>query len=95
MKERERAREAEQRAKWTRREENEFLKVVSTYGVNYDRKKAQYDWSKFKSLARFEKKNDGDLTDYYMAFRTMCKKICNAAIKEEEGNLTLSFFNDY
>lgn len=85
VKERERTRIEEQKAKWTRREESEFLRVVSTYGVNYDRKKAQYDWTKFKSIARFDKKTDGDLTDYYMSFRIMCKKACNSKISDEEG----------
>uniref|UniRef100_A0A0C9QNG6 Chd7_2 protein n=1 Tax=Fopius arisanus TaxID=64838 RepID=A0A0C9QNG6_9HYME len=85
VKERERTRIEEQKAKWSRREESEFLRVVSTYGVNYDRKKAQYDWTKFKSLARFDKKSDADLTDYYMSFRAMCKKACNSKGAEEEG----------
>lgn len=85
VKERERTRIEEQKAKWTRREESEFLRVVSTYGVNYDRKKAQYDWTKFKSIARFDKKTDNDLTDYYMSFRAMCKKVCNAKMNEDEG----------
>lgn len=85
VKERERNRMEEQKAKWTRREENEFLRVVSTYGVNYDRKKAQYDWTKFKSIARFDKKTDADLTDYYMSFRALCKKICNTKSNEDDG----------
>lgn len=91
MKERERTRIEEQKAKWSRREESEFLRVVSTYGVNYDRKKAQYDWTKFKSIARFDKKTDNDLTDYYMSFRAMCKKVCNAKLNEEEGAFFLIF----
>lgn len=85
VKERERTRIEEQKAKWTRREESEFLRVISTYGVNYDRKKAQYDWTKFKSIARFDKKTDNDLTDYYMSFRAMCKKVCSSKANEEEG----------
>lgn len=96
-KERERIRMEEQKAKWSRREESEFLRVVSTYGVNYDRKKAQYDWTKFKSIARFDKKTDADLTDYYMSFRAMCKKACNTKLNEDEGaffgcTLILCFF---
>lgn len=85
VKERERSRIEEQKTKWTRREESEFLRVVSTYGVNYDRKKAQYDWTKFKSIARFDKKTDNDLTDYYMSFRAMCKKLCSSKLNEDEG----------
>lgn len=88
VKERERTRIEEQKAKWTKREESEFLRVVSTYGVNYDRKKAQYDWTKFKSLARFDKKSDNELTEYYMSFRAMCKKACSVKVNEEEGNFT-------
>ena len=88
VKERERTRVEEQKAKWSKREESEFLRVVSTYGVNYDRKKAQYDWTKFKSLARFDKKTDHELTEYYMSFRAMCKKACSAKMNEEEGKIT-------
>lgn len=95
VKERERTRIEEQKAKWTRREESEFLRVVSTYGVNYDRKKAQYDWTKFKSIARFDKKTDNDLTDYYMSFRAMCKKVCNAKMNEDEGTYTLAQTDQY
>lgn len=94
IKDRERFRLEEHRAKWSRREESEFLRVVSTYGVNYDRKKAQYDWAKFKSLGRFDRKSDSDLTEYYMSFRAMCKKACNAKISEEEG-MSNYFINIY
>lgn len=85
VKERERSRVEEQKAKWSRREENEFFRVISTYGVNYDRKKAQYDWVKFKSLAKFDKKTDADLTDYYMSFRIMCKKVANMKMADDDG----------
>lgn len=81
----ERARIDDHKAKWSKREENEFLRIVSTYGVNYDRKKAQYDWTKFKSLGRFDRKSDNDLTEYYMAFRAMCKKASSMKSTDEEG----------
>ncbi|CAG5096911.1 Similar to CHD7: Chromodomain-helicase-DNA-binding protein 7 (Homo sapiens) [Cotesia congregata] len=87
VKERERSRVEEQKAKWSRREENEFFRVISTYGVNYDRKKAQYDWVKFKSLAKFDKKTDADLTDYYMSFRIMCKKVANMKMSDDDDIL--------
>ena len=97
VKDRERSRVEEHKAKWTRREESEFLRVVSTYGVNYDRKKAVYDWTKFKSIARFDKKTDKDLTDYFISFRTMCRKVCHSKLNEDEGaypmnTSTLSIF---
>lgn len=95
VKERERTRIEEQKAKWSRREEGEFFRVISTYGVNYDRKKAQYDWTKFKSIAKFDKKTDSDLTDYYMSFRIMCKKVSNMKMSDEDGKFIFIIYFNY
>lgn len=70
--------------KWTRREEADFFRVVSSYGVNYYRKKKSYDWGKFKQLAKLEKKSDEDLTEYYKSFVVMCKKQTGMSKTEDE-----------
>lgn len=59
--------------RWTKREEADFFRVVSSYGVIYYRKKKAYDWIKFKQLAKLEKKTDDELTEYYKHFVMMCK----------------------
>lgn len=82
------AREKERRVeniakKWSRREEGDFFKTVSSYGVDYDRKKKSYDWTRFKTLAKLEKKSDDLLTEYYKSFVVMCKKQCGAKVDDD------------
>lgn len=74
--------------KWTRREEADFFRVVSSYGVNYYRKKKAYDWIKFKQMAKLEKKSDDEITDYYKNFVMMCKK--QTGLKIDEDNFDAS-----
>lgn len=69
--------------KWTRREEADFFRIVSSYGVNYYRKKKAYDWIKFKQLAKLDKKSDDDLTEYYKSFVVMCKKQTGLKTEDE------------
>lgn len=69
--------------KWTKREEADFFRVASTFGVIYYRKKKTYDWAKFKQLAKLEKKTDDELTEYYKHFVMMCKK--QSGILMEDG----------
>lgn len=45
-----------------------------------------YNWAKFKSVARLEKKYDDTLTEYFRSFYAMCKRLCGQALTEEEGN---------
>lgn len=59
--------------RWTKREEADFFRVVSSYGIIYYRKKKAYDWIKFKQLAKLEKKSEDELTEYYKHFVMMCK----------------------
>lgn len=69
--------------RWTRREEADFFRVVSSYGVNYYRKKKAYDWMKFKQLSKLEKKPDEDMTEYYKYFVMMCKKQTGVKVDED------------
>lgn len=69
--------------RWTRREEADFFRVVSSYGVNYYRKKKAYDWLKFKQLSKLEKKPDEEMTEYYKNFVMMCKKQTGVKVDED------------
>ncbi|XP_053402464.1 chromodomain-helicase-DNA-binding protein 8-like isoform X5 [Mercenaria mercenaria] len=80
-------REREQRRrqtqmKWTRREETDFYRIVSTYGIEFDRHKGRYIWDKFRVMARLDKKTDEQLTEYFISFYHMCLRVCRK-IKEE------------
>ncbi|KAL3860710.1 hypothetical protein ACJMK2_010796 [Sinanodonta woodiana] len=67
--------------RWTRREEADFYRVVSTYGIEFSRVKGQYNWDRFRILARLDKKTDETLTEYFMSFYHMCLRVCRR-IKE-------------
>ncbi len=73
-------------SRWSRREEADFYRVVSTFGVERDRKTGEFKWDMFRSLARLEKKYDDTLTDYCKAFYHMCMRVCRKFKTEEEGN---------
>lgn len=75
--------------KWTKREEADFFRVVSSYGINYYRKKKLFDWNKFKQLAKLEKKADEDLTDYYKNFVVMCKKQAGVKLDDEHYDTSI------
>ncbi|ETE69186.1 Chromodomain-helicase-DNA-binding protein 7, partial [Ophiophagus hannah] len=55
----------EKRQKWTRREEADFYRVVSTFGVIFDPIKQQFDWNQFRAFARLDKKSDESLEKYF------------------------------
>ena len=76
--------------KWSRREENEFCKVVSMFGVEYNKKKDRYNWNRFRTFNKFDKKMDDTLTEYYKAFYAMCKRVTNKKLTSEEENLPIS-----
>lgn len=80
--------------KWTRREEADFFRVVSSFGVNYYRKKKNYDWTKFKQLAKLEKKSDEDMTEYYKSFVVMCKKQTGTKLDEETYDATIEHISE-
>lgn len=69
--------------RWSRREEADFFRVVSSYGVNYYRKRKAYDWMKFKQLSKLEKKPDEEMTEYYKYFVMMCKKQTGVKVDED------------
>ncbi|XP_047670489.1 chromodomain-helicase-DNA-binding protein 7-like [Tachysurus fulvidraco] len=74
----------ERRQRWTRREEADFYRVVSTFGVVYDVQTQCFDWSQFRAFARLDKKTDESLEKYYYAFVAMCKRVCRMQVKDSE-----------
>uniref|UniRef100_A0A673H5V5 Chromodomain-helicase-DNA-binding protein 7-like n=1 Tax=Sinocyclocheilus rhinocerous TaxID=307959 RepID=A0A673H5V5_9TELE len=68
---------------WTRREEADFYRVVSTFGVVYDVHRQCFDWSQFRAFARLDKKTDESLEKYYYSFVAMCKRVCRMQVKAE------------
>lgn len=74
---------AEMQQKWTRREESDFYRIVSNYGVVYNRTLKKYNWDKFRIMAKLDKKQNGTLTAYYEEFMAMCRKVCGRSTEED------------
>lgn len=72
-------------SRWSRREEADFYRVVSTFGVERDRSSKQYQWDTFRNLARLDKKFGDTLTEYFLGFYHMCKRVCKRFTTPEEG----------
>lgn len=68
--------------RWTRREEADFYRVVSTFGVVFDPSHSRFDWTKFRAMARLHKKTDESLQKYLCAFTAMCRRVCRLPPKE-------------
>eukprot|EP00794_Sanderia_malayensis_P019257 gene19257-21185_t len=74
---------AEMASKWSRREVTDFYRVVTTFGIIYDENTNKFDWSKFRKLAKLEKKDDDRITAYYEEFVAMCRRVCNKSTPED------------
>uniref|UniRef100_A0A8C8A3E0 Chromodomain helicase DNA binding protein 9 n=1 Tax=Oryzias sinensis TaxID=183150 RepID=A0A8C8A3E0_9TELE len=70
---------------WTRREEADFYRVVSTFGVVFDPSLGRFDWTKFRAMARLHKKTDESLQKYLCAFTAMCRRVCRLPPKEGDS----------
>ena len=68
--------------RWTRREEADFYRVVSTFGVVFDPDLGRFDWTKFRAMARLHKKTDESLQKYLWAFTAMCRRVCRLPPRE-------------
>lgn len=89
VKERERVRLEAIPKKWNKREEYEFLRVLTGYGVDLLSGVAipTPDWSRFRAIAKLDRKSDEALSDYYKVFIAMCKRQANVRLTEEEKGL--------
>lgn len=75
-------------SRWTRREEADFYRVVSTFGVIFDPLKQQFDWNQFRAFARLDKKSDESLEKYFNCFVAMCRRVCRMPAKPDEGRFS-------
>ncbi|XP_056247354.1 chromodomain-helicase-DNA-binding protein 8 isoform X2 [Seriola aureovittata] len=75
----------ERQQRWTRREECDFYRVVSTFGVEKIKKEPglpeggepDFDWNRFRTFARLDKKTDESLSRYFRCFVAMCRRVCH------------------
>uniref|UniRef100_A0A672FQI1 Chromodomain helicase DNA binding protein 6 n=1 Tax=Salarias fasciatus TaxID=181472 RepID=A0A672FQI1_SALFA len=70
---------------WTRREQADFYRTVSSFGVVFDPDRKAFDWAGFRALARLERKTDQSLERYFNAFVNMCRTACKLPPRKEEG----------
>ncbi|KAG9355229.1 hypothetical protein JZ751_000067 [Albula glossodonta] len=75
----------ERRHRWTRREEADFYRVVSTFGVLYDGQR--FNWSHFRTFARLDRRTDKNLEGYFLSFVAMCRRVCRLPPGPEEESL--------
>ncbi|XP_025912142.1 chromodomain-helicase-DNA-binding protein 8 isoform X1 [Apteryx rowi] len=66
----------EKQQRWTRREQADFYRVVSSFGVEYDPDARRFRWGRFRALARLDRKTDESLTKYFHGFVAMCRQVC-------------------
>uniref|UniRef100_A0AAR2KVJ7 DNA helicase n=1 Tax=Pygocentrus nattereri TaxID=42514 RepID=A0AAR2KVJ7_PYGNA len=75
----------ERQQRWTRREECDFYRVVSTFGVERIKTEGEtqmgdetkLDWTRFRTFARLDKKTDESLSRYFRCFVAMCRRVCH------------------
>lgn len=80
--------------RWTRREECDFYRVVSTFGVEkikrepdlLEGEQPEFDWNRFRTFARLDKKTDESLSRYFRSFVAMCRRVCHLRSGRGEGN---------
>ncbi|TDH13447.1 hypothetical protein EPR50_G00034810 [Perca flavescens] len=76
--------------RWTRREQADFYRTVSSFGVVYDPERKSFDWSQFRALARLERKTDESLEKYFNSFVNMCRTACKLPPRKEEAAALMS-----
>uniref|UniRef100_A0A8C8VN40 Chromodomain helicase DNA binding protein 6 n=1 Tax=Pelusios castaneus TaxID=367368 RepID=A0A8C8VN40_9SAUR len=75
----------EMQKRWTRREQADFYRTVSSFGVIYDQEKKAFDWTQFRAISRLEKKTDENLEKYFYSFVAMCRNVCRLPLWKEDG----------
>uniref|UniRef100_A0A8C3SW89 Chromodomain helicase DNA binding protein 6 n=1 Tax=Chelydra serpentina TaxID=8475 RepID=A0A8C3SW89_CHESE len=73
--------------RWTRREQADFYRTVSSFGVIYDQEKKAFDWTQFRAISRLEKKTDESLEKYFYSFMAMCRNVCRLPLWKEDGDI--------
>nr|XP_033818823.1 chromodomain-helicase-DNA-binding protein 6 isoform X1 [Geotrypetes seraphini]XP_033818824.1 chromodomain-helicase-DNA-binding protein 6 isoform X1 [Geotrypetes seraphini] len=75
----------EMQKRWTRREQADFYRTISSFGVIYDTDKKVFDWTQFRTVSRLEKKADESLEKYFHSFIAMCRRVCRLPLRKEDG----------
>ncbi|XP_072544368.1 chromodomain-helicase-DNA-binding protein 8 [Salminus brasiliensis] len=88
----------ERQQRWTRREECDFYRVVSTFGVEriknevgaQENEETKLEWTRFRTFARLDKKTDESLSRYFRCFVAMCRRVCHLRPARGEESQDLS-----
>ncbi|XP_047296506.1 chromodomain-helicase-DNA-binding protein 6 isoform X5 [Homo sapiens] len=75
----------EAQKRWTRREQADFYRTVSSFGVVYDQEKKTFDWTQFRIISRLDKKSDESLEQYFYSFVAMCRNVCRLPTWKDGG----------
>uniref|UniRef100_A0A8C9EFF5 Chromodomain helicase DNA binding protein 6 n=1 Tax=Phocoena sinus TaxID=42100 RepID=A0A8C9EFF5_PHOSS len=75
----------EAQKRWTRREQADFYRTVSSFGVVYDQEKKTFDWTQFRIISRLDKKSDESLEHYFHSFVAMCRHVCRLPAWKDGG----------
>ncbi|XP_058541589.1 chromodomain-helicase-DNA-binding protein 6 isoform X1 [Neofelis nebulosa] len=75
----------EAQKRWTRREQADFYRAVSSFGVVYDQEKKTFDWTQFRIISRLDKKSDESLEHYFYSFVAMCRNVCRLPTWKDGG----------
>lgn len=84
----------EMQKRWTRREQADFYRTVSSFGVIYDQDKKCFNWTQFRALSRLDKKTDESLEKYFHSFVAMCRNVCRLPLRKDDGSADPSLFLD-
>ncbi|XP_032318214.1 chromodomain-helicase-DNA-binding protein 6 isoform X3 [Camelus ferus] len=71
--------------RWTRREQADFYRTVSSFGVVYDQEKKTFDWTQFRIISHLDKKSDESLEHYFYSFVAMCRNVCRLPAWKDGG----------
>uniref|UniRef100_A0A8C4N1F8 Chromodomain helicase DNA binding protein 6 n=1 Tax=Equus asinus asinus TaxID=83772 RepID=A0A8C4N1F8_EQUAS len=75
----------EAQKRWTRREQADFYRTVSSFGVVYDQEKKTFDWTQFRIISHLDKKSDESLEHYFYSFVAMCRNVCHLPAWKDSG----------
>ncbi|XP_035302697.1 chromodomain-helicase-DNA-binding protein 6 isoform X6 [Cricetulus griseus] len=82
----------EAQKRWTRREQADFYRTVSSFGVVYDQEKKAFDWTQFRIISRLDKKSDESLEHYFYSFVAMCRNVCRLPTWKDDGPSDASIY---
>ncbi|XP_063038487.1 LOW QUALITY PROTEIN: chromodomain-helicase-DNA-binding protein 8-like [Melospiza melodia melodia] len=73
--------------RWTRREQADFLRVASSFGVELEPGgSGRFRWGRFRALAGLERRSDEELTRFYHGFVAMCRRSAACRPAPGDGN---------